>query len=114
MTSTVLKDNYKVKSAGDAKEFYIREYIKYLQEMLKQLRSWLQYKDSQYVFCTNKGNLLKISNYETNFKKYGKRIGLSGMYLYMLRNNFAKRFLMQGGDIYILSIILGHSYVKAT
>ena len=32
----------------------------------------------------------------------------------MLRNNFAKRFLMQGGDIYTLSRILGHSSVKVT
>ena len=32
----------------------------------------------------------------------------------MLRNNFEKRFLMQGGDIYTLSRILGHSSVKVT
>ena len=32
----------------------------------------------------------------------------------MLRNNFAKRFLMNGGDIYTLSKILGHSSVKVT
>lgn len=32
----------------------------------------------------------------------------------MLRNNFAKRFLMQGRDIYTLSKILGHSSVKVT
>lgn len=32
----------------------------------------------------------------------------------MLSNNFEKRFLMQGGDIYTLSRILGHSSVKVT
>ena len=32
----------------------------------------------------------------------------------MLRNNFAKRFLMNGGDIYTLSKILGHSSVTVT
>ena len=32
----------------------------------------------------------------------------------MLRNNFAKRFLMSGGDIYTLSKILGHSSVTVT
>ena len=46
--------------------------------MLKQLRRWLQYKDryrqSRYVFCTNKGKSLKVTNYETNFRKYGKRM----------------------------------------
>ena len=93
-------------------------YVFFSQEMLKQLRRWLQYKDryrqSKYVFCTNKGKSLKVNNYETNFKKYGERIGLSEIHPHMLRNNFAKRFLMQGGDIYTLSRILGHSSVKVT
>ena len=86
--------------------------------MLKQLRRWLQYKEryrqSEFVFCTNKGKALKINNYETNFKKYGNRIGIEEIHPHMLRNNFAKRFLMQGGDIYTLSRILGHSSVKVT
>lgn len=93
-------------------------YVFFSQEMLKQLRRWLQYKDryrqSEYVFCTNKGKPLQVSNYETNFKKYGERIGLKEIHPHMLRNNFAKRFLMQGGDIYTLSRILGHSSVKVT
>ncbi|EPB8148514.1 TPA: tyrosine-type recombinase/integrase [Clostridium perfringens] len=31
-----------------------------------------------------------------------------------LRNNFAKRFLMSGGDIYTLSRLLGHSDIRTT
>lgn len=93
-------------------------YVFFSQEMGKELRKWIQYKDryrqSEYVFCTNKGKALKITNYETNFKKYGKRIGLDNIHPHMIRNNFAKRFLMNGGDIYTLSRILGHSSVKVT
>ena len=88
------------------------------QEMLKELKRWLQYKDRykecEYIFCTTKGTVLKVSNYETNFKKYGKRIGQNDIHPHMLRNNFAKRFLMSGGDIYTLSKILGHSSVTVT
>ena len=93
-------------------------YVFFSEEMLKQLRRWLKYKDryrqSEYIFCTNKGKPLSVSNYETNFKKYGVRIGLEEIHPHMLRNNFAKRFLIQGGDIYTLSRILGHSSVKVT
>lgn len=93
-------------------------YVFFSEEMLKQLRRWLKYKDryrqSEYIFCTNKEKPLSVSNYETNFKKYGVRIGLEEIHPHMLRNNFAKRFLMQGGDIYTLSRILGHSSVKVT
>jgi len=93
-------------------------YVFFSVEMLKQLKRWLQYKDrykeSELVFCTTKGSNLKISNYETNFKKYGERIGEKDIHPHMLRNNFAKRFLMNGGDIYTLSKILGHSSVTVT
>lgn len=93
-------------------------YVFFSAEMLKQLKRWLQYKDrykeSEYIFCTTKGSNLKVSNYETNFKKYGTRIGQNDIHPHMLRNNFAKRFIMNGGDIYTLSKILGHSSVTVT
>lgn len=93
-------------------------YVFFSAEMLKELKRWLKYKDrykeSDFVFCTTRGTNLKVSNYETNFKKYGDRIGLKEIHPHMLRNNFAKRFLMSGGDIYTLSKILGHSSVTVT
>lgn len=93
-------------------------YVFFSAEMLKEIKRWLQYKDrykqSEYIFCTTKGTSLKVGNYETNFKKYGERIGQNDIHPHMLRNNFAKRFLMSGGDIYTLSKILGHSSVTVT
>ena len=93
-------------------------YVFFSAEMLKELKRWFQYKDrykdSEYIFCTTRGTNLKVSNYETNFKKYGERIGQNDIHPHMLRNNFAKRFLMSGGDIYTLSKILGHSSVTVT
>lgn len=93
-------------------------YVFFSVEMLKELKRWLQYKDRykqcEYVFCTTKGKVLQVGNYETNFKKYGERIGQNEIHPHLLRNNFAKRFLMNGGDIYTLSKILGHSSVTVT
>ena len=39
---------------------------------------------------------------------------MKNVHLHVFRNNFAKRFLMNGGDIYTLSRILGHSSVTVT
>lgn len=90
----------------------------YSAEMEKYLKRWLQfkdrYRDSEYLFCTNQGKPLTVGNFETNFKEYAMRVGLKNAHPHMLRNNFAKRFLMNGGDIYTLSRILGHSSVTVT
>lgn len=93
-------------------------YVFFSIQMAIELKRWLQYrdryKDSEYCFCTIKGTKLKGSNFEKNFKKYGERIGQKEIHPHQLRNNFAKRFLMNGGDIYTLSKILGHSSVQVT
>lgn len=86
----------------------------------KALRSWLQFKDryveSDYLFPVKEhGGSIGVGNFEGNFRKYIARTGLSEEYTpHCLRNNFAKRCLMNGMDIYTLSKILGHSSVTVT
>lgn len=95
-----------------------KRYVFFSQHMQKELRRWLQYKDryktSDYLFCTINCTPLQIRNFEKNFREYAQRIGLKEAHPHQLRNNFAKRFLMAGGDIYTLSRILGHSSVTVT
>ena len=84
------------------------------------VRRWIQYKDryveSDYLFPVKHGGAsIGVSNFETNFKKYLKRAGLKdSISPHCLRNNFAKRCLMNGMDIFTLSKILGHSSVRVT
>lgn len=82
-------------------------------ELSKELRRWLQYKDSDHLFCSSGGNSLDVRSIEKNFRNYGERIGIS-IHPHQLRNNFSKRFLMAGGNIYTLSKLLGHSSVTVT
>ena len=85
-----------------------------------ELRRWVYYKDvrcdSQFLFPVQRtGYRLKVSNYEANFRKYLQRCGIEKKISpHTFRNNFAKRCLMAGMDIYTLSRILGHSSVKVT
>lgn len=84
------------------------------------LRRWIQFKDryveSSYLFPVKRsGASIQVSNFETNFKHYLRRAKLSeSISPHCLRNNFAKRCLMSGMDIYTLSKILGHSSVTVT
>lgn len=93
-------------------------YVFYSDKMATLLQRWMKYKDryrdSDFLFCTNKGKRVQVSNFETNVRKYAHRIGLKDIHPHVFRNNFAKRFLMNGGDIYTLSKILGHSSVTVT
>ena len=84
------------------------------------IRRWLQFKDryveSDYLFPIKEhGGSIGVGNFESNFKKYILRAGLNEEYTpHCLRNNFAKRCLMNGMDIFTLSKILGHSSVEVT
>ena len=84
------------------------------------VRRWLQYKDryveSDYAFPVKAtGGSIGVSNFESNFSSYLKRAGLSQKISpHCLRNNFAKRCLMNGMDIFTLSKLLGHSSVTVT
>jgi integrase/recombinase XerD len=93
-------------------------YVFFSNEMNVIIKRWLKYKDiytsSDYLFPTQKGNPIQNMVYEKNFRKYCTRIGLENVSPHTLRNNFAKRFLMNGGNIYTLSQILGHSSVTVT
>lgn len=93
-------------------------YVFFSDKMAGQLRRWIKYKDryrdSDFLFCTNRGKSLQTSNFEANVRKYAKRVDLKDVHPHVFRNNFAKRFLMNGGDIFTLSKILGHSSVTVT
>lgn len=87
-------------------------------EMSLMLKRWLKYKDiytnSEYLFTTQQNNVFNVHNFGKNFRGYCSRIGLEDVSPHTLRNNFAKRFLISGGNIFTLSLILGHSSVKVT
>lgn len=90
------------------------------EETAEKLQTWMRYKeercDSSYLFPTRKGGkMLRVAQYENSFKRYIKRTGIKkSVSPHTLRNNFARRCLLSGMDIYTLSRILGHSSVTIT
>jgi len=112
MRKTVVINADNAKSKKDRVVFFSNK-------MNQLLRRWIGYKDryleSDYLFPTNRGSKLQVTNFEKNFKKYMKMTGIKkDITPHSLRNNFGRRFLMAGGDIYTLSRVLGHSSVEVT
>ena len=87
------------------------------QTMMEDLKRWIRYRDryssSELLFPTIRGTQLSIKNFEGYLSGIGKRFGLE-VTPHVLRNNFAKYFLMSGGNIATLSRLLGHSSVEVT
>lgn len=85
-----------------------------------ELKKWLRYKEkhgsSRYAFPLCKSaEMVSVSSYEKRFKNYLGRTSIAKHITpHTLRNNFAKRCLLSGMDIYTLSRILGHSSVTVT
>jgi len=86
----------------------------------KEFRKWLQYKErrckSPYAFpVKSSGRMMTVSQYETNFRKYVDRAGITKRVSpHTLRNNFAKRCLLSGMDIYTLARIIESSSSENT
>ncbi|MGP4080963.1 tyrosine-type recombinase/integrase [Pseudalkalibacillus sp. R45] len=92
-------------------------FIYFSPKMGRNLKSWLEYRDrytdSPYVFPSTRGNKMSLPNIETAFRKHGQLTGIE-VQPHQLRNNFAKYYLLNGGDWATLSRILGHSSVEVT
>nr|WP_222864138.1 tyrosine-type recombinase/integrase [Rossellomorea marisflavi] len=94
-----------------------QRYVFFSYKLTHDLKRWFSYRDrfsdSPYLFPTIRGTMLDISNFERMLKKIGKQVGVD-IHAHQLRNNFAKYYLLNGGDFVTLSRILGHSSVEVT
>jgi len=90
-----------------------RQYIIPLSSVLeKTLREYLEYRKGNpddYLFCTQFGQQLTQFGLSTSIKKYNKRRGVSKTSIHLFRHTFAKKWILNGGDIFRLQKILGHS-----
>lgn len=93
-------------------------YVFFSQKLSVMLKRWVQYKDryleNDLLFPTVRNTEFQVHSFESNLTKYAEKAQLKDVHPHMFRNNFAKRFLLSGGDIYTLSRILGHSSVEVT
>jgi integrase/recombinase XerD len=92
-------------------------YVYFSQVMVRELKHYIKFKErytqTDILFPTTRSTELTIHSFEKQLKQAGEQAGLN-VHPHQLRNNFARQFLLNGGDIYTLSRILGHSSVTVT
>lgn len=82
---------------------------------LLEYKSKYSYRINYYFFVGNYYDFITRDIFRDLFQRYRKITGISRLYPHLLRHTFATNFLLNGlGDIFELSMILGHSDVTTT
>lgn len=73
-------------------------------------------KAEQHVFLGRRGRPLTVSGLEQIITQLGERAHIKGVRCspHTLRHTFAVQYLLNGGDLYKLSRLMGHTSVKIT
>jgi site-specific recombinase XerD len=65
-----------------------------------------------YVFLSQVGKPLTDNSVKLIFSRLAKRSGVARLHAHLCRHTFATRFLINGGDVFTLQQILGHSTLE--
>ena len=100
--------NIILKKLKGRKQYYI-PMSKSLENILKEYLIYRKGEPEDFLFCNVYGKPLTLNGLETEIGKYNKSRGVEKTGLHMFRHTFAKQWILNGGDIFRLQKILGHS-----
>lgn len=79
------------------------------------LREYLKYRKGEpddYLFCSVNGERLAENGIRIAIRKYNQKRGVSKTSVHLFRHTFAKKWILNGGDVFRLQKILGHSSME--
>lgn len=92
--------------------------VPFSSELRKSLFRYIQRQvviQPRFLFGTNNNTTVSVRNLERDFKVLGQKCGITGRFHpHGLRHFFAINYLRNGGDLFTLSRILGHSSISTT
>jgi len=80
-----------------------------LATVLKEYLSYRKGEGGDYLFCNTYGEKGDIRTYQGMIANYNKARGVLKKSAHLYRHTFAKKWILNGGDIFRLQKILGHS-----
>ena len=89
-------------------------YVPMLPELAGELRRFPAVMGEDRIFPPEPGTTSGRQRVEGSFEDLLERAGIKDFRFHDLRHTFASWFMMNGGDLYELAKILGHSNIKMT
>ena len=84
-------------------------------KLLGELIKSIEDSKCDFIFQSSYGGKLDKLQITKNYEKYGKRVGLKVKCTpYVFRHTFATNFVKQGGDVFTLQRIMGHTNISTT
>lgn len=80
-----------------------------LATVLKEYLIYRKGDSGDYLFCNTYGDKGDKRTYQDMLAKYNKKRGVTKTSAHLYRHTFAKKWILNGGDIFRLQKILGHS-----
>ena len=91
-----------------AEKIFIR-----LDQLLDNYRE-MKMEDENLFYCFKLDRILTMNTVKQYFAKLREKSGLKRLHPHILRHTFATSFIMSGGDVSVLKVLLGHSDIKVT
>jgi integrase/recombinase XerD len=80
-----------------------------LGDILKEYIKHRQGDEDDYLFCNANGVRLSEEGLKLAIRKYNRKRGVMKTSAHLFRHTFAKKWILNGGDVFRLQKILGHS-----
>lgn len=83
-----------------------------LHNILKEYMSYREGEPQDYLFCNQSGYKFTEDALKHAISKYNKKRGVRKTSCHVFRHTFAKKWILNGGDIFRLQKLLGHSSME--
>jgi integrase/recombinase XerD len=80
-----------------------------LATVLKEYLVYRKGESEHFLFCNTYGDKGEIRTYQAMLRNYNRKRGIAKTSAHLYRHTFAKKWILNGGDIFRLQKILGHS-----
>jgi len=95
-----------------ARKQYVIPLSRSLANILQDYLIYRKGEPSDYLFCNAYGKPLSVDMLQKDIARYNNKRGVEKTSLHMFRHTFAKQWILNGGDIFRLQKILGHSSLE--